>query len=173
MQSARVPTAVAGLITRELRTVQRELEAYPDEAQIWQSHPSLPNTGGTLALHAAGNLLHFFGAVYCNTGYVRNREAEFGRRDVPRAELLRSLDEAVDAVQRTCATMTEAQWDEWYPLPVANRRLRTDEFLIHLATHVAYHLGQMDYHRRLVTGNAQGAGAVSPAALPSATPVDA
>jgi hypothetical protein len=173
MQCDRLQTAVAGLITRELRTVQRELEAYPTEAQIWQSHPALPNTGGTLALHAAGNLLHFFGAVYGNTGYVRNREAEFSRRDVPRAELMRNLDEAVDAVQRTCASMTDAQWDEWYPLAVANRRLRTDEFFLHLATHVAYHLGQIDYHRRVVTGTPEGTGAVSPAALPSATPVDA
>jgi hypothetical protein len=173
MDASMLSTTVAAMLSRELRTFQRELEAYPDESLIWQSHPALPNAGGTLALHAAGNLLHFFGAVYGDTGYVRDRDAEFARRGVPRAELVRQLGEAIDVVQRTCARMTDEQWDEWYPLPVAKCRLRTREFLLHLVSHLAYHLGQLDYHRRVVTGNAQGAGAVSPVELPSATPVPA
>jgi hypothetical protein len=166
------PKTLAALLTRELRTLKRELEAYPSDEAVWQAHPALPNTAGTLVLHASGNLLHFLGAVYGNTGYVRDRDAEFSRRGVSRSELLRLLDEAAAVVERTTATMTPAQWEEWYPLPVANRRIRTGEFFFHLATHLAYHLGQVDYHRRVVTGNAAGAGAVSPAELPSAVPFD-
>src|ERR1041384_6682517 len=120
MDGAMLSTTIATVPGRELRAIRRELEAYPDEALIWESHPALPNVGGTLALHAAGNLLHFFGAVYGNTGYVRNRDAEFARRDVPREELIREIDQAIDVVQQTCANMTNAQWEEWYPLPVAN-----------------------------------------------------
>jgi hypothetical protein len=130
-------TTVAGLLTRELRALEREIEAYPDEAQIWQVHPALPNTAGTLALHAAGNLLHFVGAVLGGTGYVRDRDAEFNRRGVGRDELLAGLREARVVVDAALAAVPSARLDEWYPLPVANRRVRTGEFLVHLATHLA------------------------------------
>jgi hypothetical protein len=165
-------TTVAGLLTRELRALEREIEAYPDEAQIWQVHPALPNTAGTLALHAAGNLLHFVGAVLGGTGYVRDRDAEFNRRGVGRDELLAGLREARVVVDAALAAVPSARLDEWYPLPVANRRVRTGEFLVHLATHLAYHVGQVDYHRRITTANPNGIGAVSPTELPSAVPVE-
>ncbi len=164
---------VAALMSRELRTIQRELEAYPDDRLLWQPLPGLPNTGGTLALHAAGNLQHFVGAVLGKTGYVRNRDAEFARRDVPRAELLRELEQAITVVETVLPGLPAAVVDDWYPLPVANRRVRTDEFLVHLLAHLAYHLGQLDYHRRAVTGDGQGVGAVAPAELPGAQPVSA
>lgn len=162
---------VASLMSRELRTMRRELEAYPDERQIWQALPGLPNTGGTLALHAAGNLQHFVGAVLGETGYVRDRDAEFARRDVRRDELLRELDRAIGVVETVLPGLPAARLADWYPLPVAKRRVRTDEFLVHLAVHLAYHLGQLDYHRRAVTGDVGGVGAVAPAELPSAEPV--
>jgi Protein of unknown function (DUF664) len=173
MTATMVTEALAALLTRELRCIQRELEGYPSEAQIWQTHPALPNTGGTLALHAAGNLLHFIGSVFGDSGYQRDRDAEFQRRDVSRVELLLALREAVDVVQRTLPGVTEAQLEDWYPLPVSGRRIRTGEFLMHLTVHLAYHLGQIDYHRRVITGDAKGAGAVSPAELSSAVPVTA
>ena len=163
---------MAALLSRELRTLQRELEAYPSDALIWTHPAGFPNTTGTLALHAAGNLQHFVGAVLGQTGYVRNRDAEFTRRDVPRAELLRELGVAIEVVERVLAALPASALEEWYPLPVAKRRVRTDEFLVHLATHLAYHVGQADYHRRAVTGENRGVNAVAPAELPSATPVD-
>ena len=173
MTATMVTEALTSLLTRELRCIQRELDRYPSEDQIWQSHPALPNTSGTLALHAAGNLLHFIGAVFGDTGYQRDRDAEFQRRDVSRAELQRSLRDAVDVVERTLPGITEAQLEDWYPIPVAGQRIRSGEFLMHLAVHLAYHLGQIDYHRRVITGDANGAGAVSPAELSSAVPVTA
>ncbi|HEX7122604.1 MAG TPA: DinB family protein [Gemmatimonadaceae bacterium] len=167
------PRLVAALMTRELHTMRRELEAYPDDRLVWQPLPGLPNTGGTLALHAAGNLQHFVGAVLGRTGYVRDRDAEFARRDVPRAELLRELEQAIAVVERVLPGLPPAVLADWYPHPVAKRRVRTDEFLVHLLSHLAYHLGQLDYHRRAVTGDGRGVGAVAPAELPSAEPVSA
>ena len=165
-------TTVAGILTRELRTLEREIEAYATDEQIWQPHPSLPNTGGTLALHAAGNLLHFVGAVLGETGYVRDRDAEFNRRGVARDEILAGLRTARDVVSATLARLPASRLDEWYPLPIVNRRVRTGEYLVHLATHLAYHVGQVDYHRRLITSDPKGVGAVAPAELPSAVPVE-
>jgi hypothetical protein len=162
---------VAGLLVRELRAMQRELEAYPTDAAVWQAQPALPNAGGTIALHAAGNLLHFIGTVLGKTGYVRNRDAEFSRRGVSRAELGREIDAAIEVVARVLPTISAEALGGWYPTPVAARRIRTGEFLLHLVSHLAYHLGQMDYHRRMITGDGAGVGAVAPAELPSAVPV--
>jgi uncharacterized damage-inducible protein DinB len=154
------------VITRELRAFHRAIEAYPDDASVWRAIPGQPNTGGTLALHAAGNVQHYFGAVLGGTGYKRDRDSEFARRDVPRAELLRGLDAAIAAVERTLPRVSDDALAAPYPEPVAKRTMATDMFLVHLATHLAYHLGQLDYHRRAVTGNPKGVDAVSVRELP-------
>ncbi|HEX6317073.1 MAG TPA: DinB family protein [Gemmatimonadaceae bacterium] len=164
--------ALAAIMHRELRTLERELNAYHNDEQVWALPAGLPNSGGTLALHAAGNLLHFVGAVLGGSGYVRDRDAEFSRRDVPRAELIEELRRAQEAVA-LLATIDPARFTEPYPVLVANRRVNTYEFLAHLAVHLAYHAGQLDYHRRVVTGEAAGVGAMSPVELPSAVAVEA
>ena len=164
--------AIAAVISRELRTIERELNAYPSEEQVWALPPGLPNSAGTLALHAAGNLRHFIGTVLGGGSYVRDRDAEFSRRGVPRAELIEGLREAEQAVRDTLTSIDDARFAEPYPLAVANRRVNTGEFIAHLATHLAYHAGQLDFHRRVVTGDASGVGAVSPLELPSAKPIE-
>jgi uncharacterized damage-inducible protein DinB len=164
--------AIAAVLTRELRTIERELNAYPDEEQVWALPPGLPNSAGTLALHAAGNLRHFIGTVLGGGSFVRDRDAEFSRRGVPRSELIEGLREAEREVRDTLLSIDAARFDEPYPLAVANRRVNTGEFVAHLATHLAYHVGQLDFHRRVVTGDASGVGAVSPLELPSARPIE-
>lgn len=154
------------LITRELRAVRREIEAYPDEASVWRVVPGLPNTAGTLALHVAGNIRHFIGAVIGGDGYVRDRGAEFSRRDVPRAELLTGIDAAIAAVQRAMKATDDATLRGPFPEAIATRRVSGSDFLVHLVAHLAYHLGQIDYHRRAVTGDGRGVDAVSVRELP-------
>lgn len=154
------------LVVRELRAVKRELEAYPDDASVWREIPGLPNTGGTLALHMAGNLQHFFGAILGKDGYKRDRDAEFARRGVPRTELYAELDRAIAAVERTLGALGADAFEKPYPEPIANRRVGTHDFAIHLASHLAYHLGQMDYHRRAVAGDRRGVDALSVRELP-------
>lgn len=165
--------AIAAIICRELRTLERELNAYPTEEQIWELPAALPNSAGTLALHAAGNLRHFIGAVLGGTPYVRDRDAEFSRRNVPRAELIADLQSAERAVLDTLPSLAAYRFAEPYPLPVGNRRVNTGEFMTHLVAHLAYHAGQLNFHRRIVTGDASGVGAVSPLELPSAAPIEA
>jgi hypothetical protein len=164
--------AIAAVIIRELRTIERELSAYPSEELVWALPPGLPNSAGTLALHAAGNLRHFVGTVLGGGSFVRDRDAEFSRRNVSRAELIEGLREAERAVRDTLPSIDAARFDEPYPLAVATRRVNTGEFIAHLATHLAYHVGQLDFHRRVVTGDATGVGAVSPLELPSAKPIE-
>lgn len=158
--------SLAHLIVRELRAVQRELDAYPDDAAVWRTIPGVPNTGGTLALHLAGNLQHFIGAILGGTGYVRDRDAEFARRDVPRAELRAGIDAAIAAVERTFAGLREDALATPYPEPIAKRTVHATTFALHLLAHLAYHLGQLDSHRRAVTGDAAGVDALSVRELP-------
>lgn len=150
-----IPT-VRTLLLRDLASFQQELEAYPDERLIWATPPGIANSAGTLALHAAGNLQHFIGMRLGGTGYVRDRPAEFARRDVQRAELVAELARASDAVGTTLANLDSAVLDTEHPDSFTNgKRVSVGLLLVHLATHLTYHLGQVDYHRRVVTG--QGA----------------
>ena len=154
------------LITRELRAVKRELDLYPDDASLWKPIPGVPNTAGTLALHIAGNIQHFVGAVLGGTGYVRDRDAEFARRDVTRNELHAGLDAAIAAVERTFASLPADALAARYPEPIAKRSVHATTFALHLLAHLAYHLGQLDTHRRAVTGNPAGVDAISVRELP-------
>jgi uncharacterized damage-inducible protein DinB len=156
----------AAILDRDLRTLRREVEAYPTDGDLWTEVAGLPNVAGTLALHLVGNLQHYIGAQLGQTGYIRDRAAEFSRRDVPRAELVREIEAAREAVRHAVAAAADTQAE--FPELIAGKRVTTGEYLIHLLTHFAYHLGQLDYHRRIVTGKQEGVGAVRPAELSSA-----
>jgi hypothetical protein len=160
--------SLAAIFARELATLRMEVEAYPSEQDLWRTVPGIANPGGNLALHCAGNLQHFIGAILGGSGYRRNRDAEFGDRSVPRATILESIEQASQVVPRTIAGLGPEELDAQYPEPVAGVRLITGDFLVHLAAHLNYHLGQLDYHRRIVTGGAPLGGTVSPTRLWSA-----
>lgn len=146
---------ITNVITRELKALRREIETYPSEEDLWEVRPGITNPGGNLALHLAGNLQYFLGNVLGHNGYVRNRDAEFASKDVPRAELLREIDNAIAAVEAGMSKITEADLARPYPEAVGGVSSTTGAFLAHFATHLAYHLGQVDYHRRILTGESK------------------
>lgn len=146
---------ITNVITRELKALRREIETYPSDADLWEVRPGITNPGGNLALHLAGNLQYFLGNVLGQNGYVRNRDAEFASKDVPRAELLREIDNALAAVESGMSRISEADLAKPYPEAVGGVESTTGAFLAHFATHLAYHLGQVDYHRRILTGEAK------------------
>lgn len=152
---------VQATLRRELGAVQRSVASYPDDASLWVLPNGVPNAGGTIVLHLAGNLQHFVGAMLGGTGFVRDRAAEFARRDGSRAELLGELAKTIAVVDRTLPTLSEESLSQPYPDKVGGEVLPIGVVLVHLATHLAYHLGQLDYHRRMVTGNSSGVGAVA------------
>jgi hypothetical protein len=161
-----VRTVLQAVLLRELGAVQRTVEAYPDDPSLWAERAGLPNAGGTLVLHLAGNLQHYLGAVLGQTGYRRDRAAEFSRRDVSRAVLLGEIDAARRAIERGMAALSDEALTAPYPEPIAGRTVATGDFLVHLAAHLAYHLGQLDYHRRLVTGDRRSIEAIAVTELP-------
>jgi hypothetical protein len=161
-----VVSALRAVLLRELAAVRRTVEAYPDDASLWVVRPGLPNVGGTLVLHLGGNLQHYLGAVLGRSGYQRDRDAEFSRRDVPRALLLGEIDAARQAIDLGMPVVSDEMLAAPYPEQIAGRTVTTGDFLVHLATHLAFHLGQLDYHRRVVTGDTRSIGAIAVSELP-------
>lgn len=161
-------SALAAIFDRDLRALEREVNAYPDERDLWAAVPGITNVAGTLVLHLAGNLQHYIGAMLGGTGYVRDRPAEFARRNVPRSELLFQVAAARAAVRNALSGAgASLDLDGDFPERVAGKAVATGDYLMHLTTHFAYHLGQIDYHRRVVTGQTGGVDAMRPSELSS------
>jgi hypothetical protein len=158
--------SMAAALVRELDGFERELALFPDEGSVWKTVPGVANPAGNLALHVAGNLQHFVGGVLGGSGYVRNRDEEFGRRSGARQEIVDELRKAASAVTRVVPALTPEMLAGIYPEPpVAGKQIQTGRFLLHLCVHASFHLGQAGYLRRLLTGDGRSSGALSLAAL--------
>lgn len=138
------------VLLRDLQKLRQEIAAYSNEAAVWRTDKNIKNSAGNLCLHLCGNLRHFIGAVLGKTGYVRNREAEFSSKDIPAEELIRQIDETINAVSQTLDKTDDQQLANEYPLVVFDAKMTTGYFLVHLSSHLGYHLGQINYHRRLL-----------------------
>lgn len=137
------------LLTRDLNKLRDEISKYPDEPSIWIVRGDIVNSAGNLCLHLVGNLNHFIGAVLGRNGYVRNRDAEFASRNVPRDRLLADIDRTIGVVQTTLSSMNDAELGKPFPVEVLGRAETTGFMLLHFLAHFNYHLGQVNYHRRL------------------------
>lgn len=153
------PKLFARVFARDLASLRAEVLAYPDDASLWVLPAGAPNAGGTLVLHLCGNLRHFIGAGLGGSSYVRDREAEFSTRGTSRAELAALVHITAAEVTITLERLPAARLDDTLAIGQTTLSVRTG--LLHLAVHLAYHLGQLDYHRRIVTGDASGVGALS------------
>jgi len=138
------------LLLRDLASLRREVELYPDDSSLWRKLPGIANPGGNLALHLAGNLQFFIGGQVGHSGYVRDREWEFAARDLPRARVLQEIDAAAKAVEDGLAVLDPAALAQEFPTPMGGRKVSAGLFLLQLAAHLGYHLGQLNYHRRMV-----------------------
>jgi uncharacterized damage-inducible protein DinB len=138
------------IFERDLSNVSEELTLYKDDASIWELKDGLPVTGGNLCLHIAGNLQHFIGTVLGDTGYVRNKNAEFSAKNISRQKLLDLINETKTVVRDTLEQLTKKELERPYPQQVLDEPVTTEFFLLHLITHLNYHFGQINFHRKLV-----------------------
>lgn len=138
------------LIERDLDKLSTEISSYKDEKNLWITDKAISNSGGNLCLHLVGNLNTFIGAQLGNTGYIRNRDLEFSLKDVPREELLEKITRTREMVGQTLTTITSEQLAADYPVILFKDKMSTGHFLAHMAAHLSYHLGQINYHRRLL-----------------------
>ncbi|GLH69407.1 hypothetical protein GETHPA_09400 [Geothrix rubra] len=149
------------LFRRDLAAFEREVALFPDDEALWRTQPGVANSAGNLALHVAGNLRHFAGTVLGGTGYVRDREAEFGRRSGPRTEVAAELRAALADLEAVLPGLSDAALAAPFPVAVAGVQPPTGRFLLHLATHLAFHLGQAGYLRRALAVDGRSAGAMA------------
>lgn len=142
--------SLKSLYTRDLNKLKTEIESYQNESAIWKTEKNISNSAGNLCLHLVGNLNHFVGAILGNSGNVRNRDLEFTLKNIPRAELIEKIVKTLDIVIKTLDELHEDDVKKEYPLVVFESQMSTEYFLIHLLSHLDYHLGQINYHRRLL-----------------------
>jgi uncharacterized damage-inducible protein DinB len=138
------------LFQRDLTKLKLEIESYQNESNIWQIDKAISNSAGNLCLHLIGNLNTYIGAQIGKTNYIRNRELEFSDTNVPKAILIAQIETTMQTVNDSLALLTDADLNKEYPILVFEAKTSTEFLLIHLTTHLAYHLGQINYHRRLL-----------------------
>ncbi|MCT3809511.1 DinB superfamily protein [Elizabethkingia anophelis] len=138
------------LFKRDLLKLKTEIESYQSEENIWKISQHISNSAGNLCLHLIGNLNHFIGAITGKTGYIRNRESEFSLKDVPRTQLTEMIDNTILVIENTLNNLDEDDLKKEYLLVVFEDKMSTEFFFTHLTAHLSYHLGQINYHRRLL-----------------------
>jgi len=153
------------LLLRDLQTMKREIEFFSNDNSVWVVPTGITNPAGTLALHACGNLRHYVGHVLGGTSYIRDRAAEFSSRSVSRELILLEIDRTSGDLQDCFDRMDAQILGFLYPEQVGGVEMTTQVFLLHLCTHLAHHVGQVGYLRRILTGENKSAAPVSIKAL--------
>jgi uncharacterized damage-inducible protein DinB len=138
------------IFKRDLEKLKQEIASYRNESNLWKVDKSIANSSGNLCLHLVGNLNAYIGAEIGKTGYVRNRDLEFSLKNIPQAQLVKMIEDTIVVVEDGLSKLNENDLEREYPLLVFKEKTSTGYFLIHLTVHLGYHLGQVNYHRRLL-----------------------
>ncbi len=138
------------LFDRDLHRLRNEISLYRNEESIWNVHDGINNSGGNLCLHLIGNLNHFIGKFIGETDYIRNRELEFSVKDVPREKLLSMIEGTKVVLKISLDKLDDLKLQDEFPIVVLDKMEDTAHVLVHLLAHLSYHLGQINYHRRMI-----------------------
>ncbi len=138
------------IFERDLNKLKEEISLYKDEKNLWVIEKNISNSAGNLALHLIGNLNHFIGAVLGKTGYVRERDLEFSNKNIPKEKILLAIDETIIMIKNVLSNVTDEILTGQFPEKKQGQDYPTNFILLHLLAHLEYHLGQINYHRRLL-----------------------
>lgn len=138
------------LYKRDLNSLITEISSYSSEENLWLTTKEVKNSAGNLCLHLVGNLNAFIGAPLGNTGYIRQRDLEFSLKNVPRKKMIEQVESTIKMIEKTLLSLTETDLQKQYVRRASDGEMTTQYFLIHLSIHLGYHLGQINYHRRLL-----------------------
>ena len=142
--------SLKSLYDRDLNKLKFEIESYKSEESIWKIDKNISNSAGNLCLHLVGNLNIYIGAELGKTGYIRNRELEFSLKNIPRNELVEKVESTIKMIDSTLDKLSQEDLEKDYPTEALGYKMTTGYFLIHLLSHLNYHLGQINYDRRLL-----------------------
>jgi uncharacterized damage-inducible protein DinB len=138
------------IFRRDLEKLKQEISLYHDEKNLWVIDKNIANSAGNLCLHLVVNLNTYIGAEIGKSGYIRNRDLEFSQKNVLQQQLIKMVDDTITVVEYGLNKLNEDDLEKEYSLLVFKEKTSTGFFLIHLAVHLDYHLGQINYHRRLL-----------------------
>jgi hypothetical protein len=141
---------LAALFRRDIGKLRKEIASFPDGDSVWRILPGVVNPAGNLALHLEGNLRRYIGRQLGHVPYERNRALEFSTRNVPVRTIVSRIAEVEDLIPEVIESLTEPQLSERYPETVLESPMTVRHFLIHLHGHLLYHVGQINYLRRLL-----------------------
>ena len=142
---------LSALLKRDLSTLALHVQAFPSDELVWQTVPGLTNAAGSLILHLEGNLREYIGRQLGGIAYTRDREQEFKLRGLGRGELQRRGEYLGDTIPSVIASMSPAQLAMPYPEAVLEREFTAQGLLVHLYGHLGWHMGQIDYLRRVLS----------------------
>ena len=145
-----ITDALRYVFTRDIDKLKTEIASYTNEDALWEVSGAISNSGGNLCLHLIGNLNHFFGAILGSSGYVRQRDLEFSQKNIPVKQLVNEVESTARVVDLVLSSLTQEQLEETFPVNVLGEEMSTLQFILHLSTHLNYHLGQLNYHRRFL-----------------------
>ena len=142
--------SIIKILERDLDKLIKEVNAYKSEEELWQKSNNIPNSAGNLCLHLVGNLNHYIGATIGESGYVRKRDEEFSTKDASRNELILRIEETKKTIKNTLIKLSDDDLEKDYPLLEGAEPSKITDELLRIITHFNYHLGQINYHRRLL-----------------------
>ncbi len=137
------------IFIKHLDTLYSEVSSFENEKQLWAQKEGVQNCAGNLALHLVGSLNHFIGSVLGKSGFVRDRESEFNQKNLLKSEILFSILSCKQEVEKTFSKLKDVNLFEPYPLNLFGEGKTVNEVLLILLGHFNYHLGQINYFRRL------------------------
>ncbi|MCI4442156.1 MAG: DUF1572 family protein [Lentimicrobium sp.] len=138
------------IFIRDLLRLKSEINLYKDESKLWIVEGNIANSAGNLCLHLIGNLNTYIGSEFGKTNYIRNRELEFSHKNTSKKELIDQIDNTILVVEMSLNNITEEQLKSEHEILVFDKKTTLEYLLVHLTTHLTYHLGQINYHRRLL-----------------------
>jgi hypothetical protein len=141
---------LAEFYEKDLRKLIEEINLFQNEDNLWKTAGSVKNSCGNLTLHLVGGLNHFVGATLAHNGYTRNRDEEFSRKGVPRKELVAQIEKLIPLVSNTVNSLTREAMESEFPVFFDKPKTTTAYVLTRLLAHLGYHLGQVNYLRRLL-----------------------
>jgi len=151
VSSVSLATDLAALFRRDLTRLAQELRAFPDDGPLWVKPPGINNSIGTLVLHLEANLRDYIGLHLGGVPYTRERDREFSETGLSIDDLRARIDSLASTVPEILAGLSEAELGGMYPKKGWSSPVTMAQFLIHLHGHLNYHLGQIDYLRRILT----------------------
>jgi hypothetical protein len=138
---------LAGFYERDIRKLIEEVNLFKDEANLWRTTGSVKNSCGNLVLHVVGGTNYLVGTIIVNTGYVRNRDEEFIKKGIARSELIARLEQLIPMINHALGAV---DMDAEYPLIFDDDKRSNSYLLVQLLAHLNYHLGQVNYLRRIL-----------------------